>query len=522
MKQRIAAFFAILLVALCASCSKDVERTYWPTDDWQRATPESVGFSSEQILESLNSLDFDKIGLHSLLVIKNGYIILEAYRYPYGPETLHNLNSATKSFISTLYGIALDRKEVENVSSRVLDYFPETKAAETDKRKLAMTVEDLLTMRTGQNWIEYADPNLENSFDQMLVSGNWLEYFMGVSMVLKPGTMFDYNTGASHIISAIIQKTTGSTEAFAREHLFGPLGIREYAWKNDPQGVPAGGIGLSLRTRDFAKLGFLYLNGGLWDGERILSKKWIKKATAVHADAGDSSKYGYQWWLFPGGKIFYANGYRGQTLYVIPEHDLIVVTNACMDTRLAGDLSRYLFQSIQSSMISPNPLPENEPAARALRDACAALSLPPEEKLYTLPSRITEAGITAEFGPNDTGILHARFARSPEGTLKLELVYQDGEISDVAVPLEAGTDNRYRVSTVFFPESRFLFDEKPSPVACRVIDSDETHVAVEILPVGVVNTGPFVVNTAFDGSVATFTYMNRNTRKGKTVIGTVQ
>lgn len=522
MKQRIAAFFAILLVALCASCSKDVERTYWPTDDWQRATPESVGFSSEKLLEAFASQDFDKIGLHSLLVIKDGYVILEAYRYPYGPDALHNLNSATKSFTSTLYGIALDREAVENVSSRVLDYFPEIKAAETDKRKLAMTVEDLLTMRTGQNWIEHAGSNMDNSFDQMMDTENCLEYFMGISMVLKPGTLFDYNTGASHIISTIIQKTTGSTETFAREHLFGPLGIREYAWKNDPQGIPTGGFGLSLRARDFAKLGFLYLNGGMWDGERILSKKWIEKATAVHVDAGGSGKYGYQWWIFPGGKVFYAHGYREQNLYIIPELDLIVVTNASMERHLNDVLYSYLFQSIPSSMISPDPLPENEPAAQKLLDACAALSLPPAEKEYLLPSRITEAGIVAEFGPNDTGILRARFARSSEGTLKLELVYQDGEISDVAVPLEAGTDNRYRVSTVFFPESRFLFDEKPSPVACRVIDSDETHVAVEILPVGVVNTGPFVVNTAFDGSVATFTYMNRNTRKGKTVIGTVQ
>lgn len=522
MKKSIVAVFVITLLALCVSCSKDVERTYWPTDDWQRATPESVGFSSEKLLESFASQDLDKIGLHSLLVIKDGYVILEAYRYPYGPETLHNLNSATKSFTSTLYGIALDREAVKNVSSRVLDYFPEIKAAETDKRKLAMTVEDLLTMRTGQNWNEFAASDIENSFDQMLSSENWLEFLLGIPMIMKPGRGFDYNTGASHIISGIVQETTGGTEAFSREYLFGPLGIREYAWKNDPQGIPAGGYGLSLSARDFAKLGFLYLNGGMWDGERILSKKWIQKVTAVHVDAGSSGKYGYHWWIQRGKKDFQAQGYGGQNLYVLSDHDLIVVANACMDTRFAGDLSRFLFQSIPASMISPDPLPENEPAARALRDACAALSLPPEEKQYTLPSRISEAGITAEFGPNDTGILRARFARSPEGTLKLELVYQDGETPDVAVLVEAGTDNRYRVSTVFFPESRFQFDEKPSPVACRVIDSDETHVAVEILPVGVVNAGPFVVNAAFDGSEARFTYMNRFTRKGKTVIGTVQ
>jgi len=137
MKRSLVAVFVITLLAFCVSCSKDVERAYWPTDDWRRATPESVGFSSEKLLETFASRDFDKMGLHSLLVIKNGYVILEAYRYPYGPETLHNLNSATKSFTSTLYGIALDREAVNNVSSRVLDYFPEFKASESDRRKLS-------------------------------------------------------------------------------------------------------------------------------------------------------------------------------------------------------------------------------------------------------------------------------------------------------------------------------------------------------------------------------------------------
>jgi len=516
------AVFFITLVILCASCSKDIERAYWPTDDWQMASPESVGLSSKKLHEALSSLNFDALGLHSLLIIKNGYVILEAYRYPYGPETLHNVNSVTKSVTSTLYGIALDRKVVKNVSAKVFDYFPELSAIETDKRKLTMTVEDVLTMRTGQNWNEYASSDIETSFDQMLVSENWLDFLLGIPMIMKPGISFDYNTGASHIISGIIQKTTGDTEAFTCNHLFGPLGIRNYIWKKDPQGIPTGGYGLSLRARDLAKLGFLYLNGGMWNRERILSEKWLKKATAVHADAGGSRKYGYHWWIQRGGKDFQAQGFGGQNLCVLSEYDLVFVTNGSMETRATDVLSRFLYKSIPSSYISPDPIPENEPASKALRDACAALSLPPEKNQYTLPPRITEAGITIDFAPNETGIRYARFARSPEGTLKFELVYHRESLADVVVPLEAGMDNRYRTSIVFFPESSFQFDETPSPVACRVIESDIRHLVVEINLVGVVNSGPFVVNVTFDGSEATLTYMNRFTKKGHTVIGKVK
>ena len=525
MKKIIATVSILTLLVLGGSCSKDVERAYWPTDEWQRATPESVGFSSEKLLEAITSHDFDAMGLHSLLMIKNGYVILEVYRYPYGPETLHNVNSVTKSFISTLYGIALDHKKVKNVSSRVLDYFPEYKANETDGRKLAMTVEDVLTMRTGQNWNEETTSNMDNSFEQMLVSDNWLDFILGTPMMMEPGIAFDYNTGASHIISAIIQKTTGGTEAFAREQLFGPLGIRNYAWKNDPQGIPAGGYGLSLRARDLAKLGFLYLNGGRWDGELIVSKKWTEQATAIQTDAHGSFNptwnYGYQWWLEPAGQSYSAQGYGGQYLVVYPDHDAILVTNSNLDYRKISAFSSLIGQALPNARVSKDPLPENEPAAQALRDACAALQLPPEEKMVTLPSRIDESGLTVEFGINDSGIRSVRFARSPEGMLQLELVYCGEGLPEVTVPLEAGCDNRYRMNTVFFPETHYQFDDKPSLVACRVIESDSRHVAVEILPIGVV-AGPFIANTSFDGSEVTLTYTNRATRQGKTVTGAIR
>lgn len=197
------------------------------------------------------------------------------------------------------------------------------------------------------------------------------------------------------------------------------------------------------------------------------------------------------------------------------------MTNSNLDYRKLRDFYTMIARDIPQSMISTEPLPENEPTVQALRDACTALSLPPEERIGTLPSRIDESGITAEFGINESGIRSVRFARSPEGTLQLELVYCGEGLPEVAVPLEVGCDNRYRMNTVFFPETHYQFDDKPSLVACRVIDSDESHVAVEILPVGVA-TGPFVVNTRFDGSDATLTYTDRATRRGNTVSGTIR
>lgn len=524
MRKNVVVVIAITLLALCVSCSKDVERAYWPTDEWQRATPESVGFSSEKLLEAVTAHDFDTMGLHSLLMIKNGYIILEVYRYPYGPETLHNVNSVTKSFTSTLYGIAHDRKAVKNVSSRVLDYFPEYKAAETDKRKLAMTVEDVLTMRTGQNWNENATGTTGNGFYQMIWSENWIDFILGTPMMMEPGLAFDYNSGAPHIISAIIQKTTGGTEAFARENLFGPLGIRNYAWKNDPQGIPAGGYGLSLRARDLAKLGFLYMNGGMWDGKRIVSKKWTEQATDVHTDAAGSFNptynYGYQWWLDPEGYGYSAQGYGGQYLVVYPEQDGILVTNCSLDSRNASSFFSLIRQDLPKAMKSKDPLPENPEAEKRLRDACAALSAPPDAAEHMIPSRITEAGITAEFERGSGPILRTRFARSPEGDLKIDLVYQGDGFPDVTVPLEAGCDNRYRMNTVFFPESYSQFGDKKSVVACRVIESDMNQVVIELLPVGVV-AGPFVVRTVFDGDSVTLTYTNNATRSGSVMKGQI-
>ncbi len=300
----------------------------WPTSGWSTSIPEDQGMDAARLEAALESARRQKLSLHSLLVIRHGYIVLEKYFAPYDASSVHPLFSCTKSFISALVGIAIDKHYIADVNRPVLGYFPDQNVADPDSSKQAMTVENLLTMSSGLNWLE-ADETYSRLYS---TSRDWVKFVLDLPMVIRPGLMFNYNSGCSHILSAIIQKTSGmNTYDFARSNLFGPLGIKDPSWDRDPSNIPIGGWGLSVTPRDMAKLGYLYLHGGMWEGKQVVPAAWVRDSTQPHIKADGNWQYGYQWWVDPSLSFYAALGRYGQSIFVVPGLDMVVVFTAHID-----------------------------------------------------------------------------------------------------------------------------------------------------------------------------------------------
>ncbi|MGE5222107.1 MAG: serine hydrolase domain-containing protein [Omnitrophica WOR_2 bacterium] len=306
---------------------RSASEVYWPTQGWRASSPEEQGMDSHKLAQMLEDIQKQQLGLHSLLVIRNGYLVSETYFEPYRQDTQHVLYSCTKSFISTLIGIAMDKAYIDRTDHRILDFFSGRTFANLDSQKEAMTLEDLLTMRSGLDWRE-GDPAIQ----AMYQSQDWVKYVLDIRIAALPGSQFNYCSGCSHLLSAILQQATGmNTRDFAGQYLFKPLGITNVRWDTDSAGIPIGGWGLYLTPRDMAKLGYLYLHNGQWDGQQIVSASWVQNATQKHTDTDGDLGYGYQWWTYPSLAAYSALGLYGQTIFVIPGSDLVIVTTAEME-----------------------------------------------------------------------------------------------------------------------------------------------------------------------------------------------
>ena len=265
--------------------------------------------------------------VYSLLVIRHGVIVFEQYYQGHDASTLFDVRSVTKSFISALLGIALAEQKIVNLDRTIFSYFPEYKDDPIDPRKAAITIQDLLTMRSGIAWDE------ADEFESLYASDNWIQYVLSRPMAHPPGQVFSYNSGASHILSELIHRVTGRhVLEFAHERLFSPLGIYRIDWETDPMDIPIGFAGLSLTARDLAKLGLLYMNQGLWDRTQILAPDYVRASTTDWSSGGfpEEAQYGYHWWVLASGShpAFFAAGYGGQYLWVVPDLDLIAVVTA--------------------------------------------------------------------------------------------------------------------------------------------------------------------------------------------------
>ena len=322
-------------------------QAYWPTKDWRTSSPEAQGMDGQKLTEMLAAIQQQRLNLHSLLIIRNGYLVSETYFGSYQPDTRHELYSCTKSFVATLVGIALDKGYITGTDQRILDFFPERTFANPAEQKAAMTLEDTLTMRTGLDW-EEGDP----TYAALYRSSDWIKYVLDEPMAATPGTQFVYCSGCSHVLSAIVQRTTGmNPRDFAEQYLFKPLGISNVRWDTDAEGTPIGGWGLQITPRDMAKLGYLYLRKGQWEGQPIVPAQWVENATRTHTPTDGSLGYGYQWWTYPSLEAYTALGRYGQTIFVIPKLDLIVVTTAQLDDHdgIFQLIEQYIVPATQTS-----------------------------------------------------------------------------------------------------------------------------------------------------------------------------
>ena len=291
--------------------------------DWPVASPDEKDMNAELFEQMLAEIRTKRMNLRSMLIVRHGHLVMEEYFHSYEANTKNHVFSITKSVVSALIGIAFDQGYIKGVDERVLSYFTDRKIANPSPSKDVMTLGHLLTMTSGIEWLE---ANL--SYQGLYASPDWTQFMLDKPMADEPGTRFDYCSGCTHLLSAIIEEATGQdTLEFARQNLFEPLGIQDFAWDLSSEQIAIGGWGLNLTSRDMARIGLLYLHKGNWFGRQLISEDWVEKTVTPHIDAGDMD-YGYLWWIKPDLDGFAAIGLAGQMIFVSPKHDLVVVTTA--------------------------------------------------------------------------------------------------------------------------------------------------------------------------------------------------
>jgi CubicO group peptidase (beta-lactamase class C family) len=357
--------FAVLLSA------GSFAQSYWPTQGWQTSTPEEQGLDSNKLAEAVEFILRENVRAHSLLVIRNGFVVTDAYFYPFTPNTRHDVASVTKSITSTLVGLAIDKGLIKDVSQPVLGLFADRKAVSLDESKKAMTVEHLLMMESG---LQCINSPTEVTLFQMIGSPDWIQFMLDLPMTDAPGARFAYNSGAVHLLSAIVRKTSGMNAlSFARRYLFEPLGISDVSWPADPRGEDNRGWGdLQLRPHDMAKIGYLFLNNGLWEGKQVLSADWVRAATQRRVSLRDGESYGYLWWMpaQPPGLIE-ARGRGGQRIIIWPEKNAVIVfTGGGFEP---GRVGPYLIAAFESD----KPLAANPAGAARLEAGIKRAAEPP-------------------------------------------------------------------------------------------------------------------------------------------------
>ncbi|HJS56113.1 MAG TPA: serine hydrolase [Chitinophagaceae bacterium] len=245
---------------------------------------------------------------------------------------LHSLQSVTKTIISVIIGVATARKEFPDLSATVLSFFDTTQVKNIDERKRRMNIRHLLTMTAGIDWNEslpYSDRR--NDAIQMEGSFDWIQFVIDKPMAVEPGQRFNYNSGASQLLSYIFSKATGKDiEEYASQYLFSPLGINQYFWKRTPTGLPDTEGGLYLAATDLAKIYYLFLKQGNWNGKQLLTPEWVNASVTPAVTVRQGVKYGYKWWLYEYGNdnskyVWAGSGFGGQWPIVIPEYNIVAV-----------------------------------------------------------------------------------------------------------------------------------------------------------------------------------------------------
>ncbi|WP_052476345.1 serine hydrolase domain-containing protein [Cohnella kolymensis] len=269
----------------------------------------------------------EKANIEYCQVYQRGEVLFTHSRHPGSAVELHKMNSITKSVLSLLIGIAMDRGELGTVHTSIAEFLPGARKYAKD----SLTLEHLLTMTPGIEWLEMGDWGGKPY--PMMNSEDWVEFVLTRPTIDPPGTLMIYNSGCSHLLSAILQQATGLKAAeYAERHLFGPLGIADYYWPADPDGINIGGFGLELDSADLLKLGRLMLDKGRWNNAQIVSENWVEMSTLPRYHTySHIGSYAYHWWVMSDDDLhpsepytYFAMGYGGQNIYIVPEHECVV------------------------------------------------------------------------------------------------------------------------------------------------------------------------------------------------------
>lgn len=392
MRELFAVCSAALLAVTCQAAEPSAARL-------PRSRPEAQGIAPSAIVAFVEEADRKIDSLHSFMLVRHGHVVAGGWWRPYDAQTRHELYSLSKSFTSTAVGLAIAEGKL-SLDDPVLKFFPDEAPEKPSNNLKAMRVHDLLRMSTGHQ----TEPRLFSARGPRLESEqeSWVKKFLAHDVPFKPGTHFLYNTAATYMQSAIVQKVTGQTVLdYLRPRLFEPLGIENPTWGTSPQGITLGGYGLSIRTEDIARFGQLYLQKGQWNGRQLVPAAWVAAATARQTSNGSNPNsdwdqgYGYQFWRSRHG-AYRGDGAFGQFCIVLPKKDAVLaITSGTRDMQAVLNL---VWDKLLPAM-RDEPLPNDEENNRLLLAKVKDLMLhtpkavasarPPEGvsgKKYTFPA----------------------------------------------------------------------------------------------------------------------------------------
>ncbi len=407
---------------------------YWPTEGWRTTTPEAAGYNSQAVANALQELHQKGVAIDSLMIVHNGYVALDAYFAPYDGTFAHNLASVTKSVMTTLMGIAADQGRID-LDRPMASYFPDRTIANMDERKARLTVRQLASMVNGLESGCYQDD--QGTIQRLRSHPDWLQAALDRPMVDEPGTKFCYDGPGMHMLSGILQEATGQTALeFGQQYLFGPLGIHDAIWDVDPQGYNRGWGDLYLTPASAAKIGYLWLHQGNWEGRQIVSKEWV--LGSVHPQirpVNHDYAYGYGWWI--NNSHYFAAGRGGQEIRVFPmQNTVVVITGGGYDFH---DIEGFLVPSVIFSMV---PRADNPKAQAVLQGTLASLREAVDHPAVTSTPEIAKeiSGKTYQCANNAAGLESLKVDFLDPGAAAL---YQRVQGQDITWTI--GLDGHYRI-----------------------------------------------------------------------------
>ena len=343
---------------------------YGQIGDLPRATPESMGIPSEKITEYFDSLmRFPNTEIHSVVVMRHGRVVAELHPQPFMPQYGHTLFSCSKTFAAAAIGIAIS-ENLLNLSDRLISFFPEYLPYPVPAQLQRITIEDLLTMRSGF----VVDTRMRT------ISQQWVKDYLNHPMNAEPGTRFAYDSIDTYLLSAILQRKTGKTLLeYLKEHIFNDLHIKEVKWEYSPEGITTGGWGLYLQPESMAKFGQLLLQKGKWRGRQLIPADWVDLMMRKHVTNNQGDDYCFQMWRCGKHNAARADGAYGQYIYVLPGKDMVVTVTQCM---ISGNAAQHeILWSMVVPYVKDGMLEEDTHDLKKLRKFEATCSHPlPEGK----------------------------------------------------------------------------------------------------------------------------------------------